>query len=46
MFIFYNYNISVQALGALGPVLDLNLNKSDSGLYHTISLMYVGARHL
>jgi len=23
-----------------------NLNTSDSGLHHTISLMYVGARHL
>jgi len=26
--------------------LRVNLNTSDSGLYHTISLMYVGARHL
>ena len=24
----------------------LNLNSSDSGLHHTITLMYVGARHL
>jgi len=23
-----------------------NLNSSDSGLHHTISLMYVGARHI
>jgi len=26
--------------------LSINLNTSDSGLHHTISLMYVGARHL
>jgi len=28
------------------PIRICNLNTSDSGLHHTISLMYVGAHHL
>ena len=43
--VFYRYLVVVE-LPKNCYMPGTNLNTSDSGLHHTISLMYVGARHL